>query len=43
MKASQTRIKNSIAEMGVSIDVGASLLAMRPLATPQKPDQQKTR
>jgi hypothetical protein len=28
MKASQTRIKNSIAEMGISIDVGAGLLAM---------------
>jgi hypothetical protein len=27
MKASQTRIKNSIAEKGVTIDVGASLLA----------------
>jgi hypothetical protein len=27
MKASQTRIENSIAEMGVSIDVGAGLLA----------------
>ncbi|POF39511.1 hypothetical protein B0D71_24575 [Pseudomonas laurylsulfativorans] len=28
MKASQTRIKYSIAEKGVTIDVGASLLAM---------------
>jgi hypothetical protein len=28
MKASQTRIKNSIAEKGVTIDVGVSLLAM---------------
>jgi hypothetical protein len=28
MKASQTRIKDSIAEKGVTIDVGASLLAM---------------
>jgi hypothetical protein len=27
MKASQTRIKNSIAEKGVTIDVGAGLLA----------------
>jgi hypothetical protein len=27
MKASQPRIKNSIAEKGVTIDVGASLLA----------------
>jgi hypothetical protein len=28
MKASQPRIKNSIAEKGITIDVGASLLAM---------------
>jgi hypothetical protein len=28
MKASQPLIKNSIAEKGVTIDVGASLLAM---------------